>query len=115
MKARQMSAIPPLRYYLEKVLRDMGGGILHWAAKVAFRSPVILFEGFLGYFCCIFLSFPRFKKAPPREEEPGFLLPSFSKSLQLGVVRPTFLLVRNSCVFVLYDLLEADKKKTKIE
>ena len=26
---------PPLRYYLERVLRDMGGGILHWAAKGA--------------------------------------------------------------------------------
>ena len=25
---------PPLRYYLERVLRDMGGGISHWAAKV---------------------------------------------------------------------------------
>ena len=25
MKTRQMGAIPPLRYYLEKVLRDMGG------------------------------------------------------------------------------------------
>ena len=24
---------PPLRYYLERVLRDMGGGISHWAAK----------------------------------------------------------------------------------
>ena len=24
---------PPLRYYLEKVLRDMGGVISHWAAK----------------------------------------------------------------------------------
>ena len=22
---------PPLRYYLERVLRDMGGGISHWA------------------------------------------------------------------------------------
>ena len=25
MKTRQMGAIPPLRYYLERVLRDMGG------------------------------------------------------------------------------------------
>ena len=25
---------PPLRYYLERVLRDMGGGISHWAAKL---------------------------------------------------------------------------------
>ena len=24
---------PPLRYYLERVLRDRGGGISHWAAK----------------------------------------------------------------------------------
>ena len=28
MKTRQMGAIPPLRYYLERVLRDRGGGYL---------------------------------------------------------------------------------------
>ena len=28
---------PPLRYYLEKVLRDMGG-ISHWAAKSGFAT-----------------------------------------------------------------------------
>ena len=33
MKTRQLGAIPPLRYYLEKVLRDRGGDISHWAAK----------------------------------------------------------------------------------
>ena len=27
------SIIPPLRYYLERVLRDRGGGISHWATK----------------------------------------------------------------------------------
>ena len=32
MKTRRMGAIPPLRYYLAKVLRDRGG-ISHWAAK----------------------------------------------------------------------------------
>ena len=26
---------PPLRYYLERVLRDRGGGISHWAAKAS--------------------------------------------------------------------------------
>ena len=29
-----MGAMPPLRYYLERVLRDRGGGISHWAAKL---------------------------------------------------------------------------------
>ena len=34
MKTRQIWVRdPPLRYYLERVLRDMGGGISHWAAK----------------------------------------------------------------------------------
>ena len=34
MKTRQMGANnTPLRYYLERVLRDMGG-ISHWAAKL---------------------------------------------------------------------------------
>ena len=32
-KQGKMAAIPPLRYYLEKVLRDMGG-ISHWATKI---------------------------------------------------------------------------------
>ena len=33
MKTRQKRAIPPpLRYYLDRVLRDMGG-VSHWAAK----------------------------------------------------------------------------------
>ena len=37
-------AIPPLRYYLEKVLGDMGG-ISHWAAKrkpPSFINPKLL-------------------------------------------------------------------------
>ena len=37
MKTRQMGAIPPLRYYLERVLRDMGG-ISHWCNKFAIIS-----------------------------------------------------------------------------
>ena len=32
MKTSKKGAIPPLRYHLKKVLRDMGG-ISHWAAK----------------------------------------------------------------------------------
>ena len=32
MKTRQIGCDTPLRYYLERVLRDMGG-ISHWAAK----------------------------------------------------------------------------------
>ena len=43
----QLGAIPPyppLRYYLERVLRDMGGGgISHWAAKMTY---IILHERF---------------------------------------------------------------------
>ena len=43
---------PPLRYYLERVLRDMGGGISHWAAKSVLRkekSPCF-FYGFSHLF-----------------------------------------------------------------
>ena len=29
---------PPLQYYLERVLRDIGGGISHWASKVLPRK-----------------------------------------------------------------------------
>ena len=36
-KTRQMGAIPPSEYYLEKVLRDRGG-ISHWAAKILTSS-----------------------------------------------------------------------------
>ena len=35
---RQMGAIPPLRYYLGRVLQAIWGGISHWAAK--FQSQV---------------------------------------------------------------------------
>ena len=34
-----MDALLPLQFYLEKVLHDIGGGILNWAAKLrSFRS-----------------------------------------------------------------------------
>ena len=39
MKTGQMGVIPPLRYYLERVLRDMGG-ISHWAAKHAHKNKI---------------------------------------------------------------------------
>ena len=42
MKTRQMGAIPPLRYNLEKALRVVGGGISHWAAK---QLPKFLLAG----------------------------------------------------------------------
>ena len=32
-KQGKWARYPPLRYYLDKVLRDMGRGISHWAAK----------------------------------------------------------------------------------
>ena len=32
---------PPLRYYLERVLRDMWGGISHWAAKTVTQSDFL--------------------------------------------------------------------------
>ena len=40
MKTRQMGAIPPLPYYLERVLQAMGGGggILRWAAKLSVEN-----------------------------------------------------------------------------
>ena len=40
LKTREMGAMPPpLRYYLESVLRAMGGGgISHWAAKTTTAS-----------------------------------------------------------------------------
>ena len=37
---------PPLRYYLERVLRDMGG-ILHWAAKLCNEALHCIFSRFL--------------------------------------------------------------------
>ena len=49
MKTRQMGAIPPLRYYLEKVLRDMGGvsrtgplspSVTGWAQGLRFPGVV---------------------------------------------------------------------------
>ena len=46
MKTRQMGAIPPLRYYLERVLRDMGGGgISHWAAKPSLACSEVQMKG----------------------------------------------------------------------
>ena len=46
---------PPLRYYLERVLHDMGGGILHWAAKV----------GDQGSFCRASADDPKSKSLRP--------------------------------------------------
>ena len=37
MKQGKLVRYPALRYYLEKVLRDMGGGISYWAAKIETR------------------------------------------------------------------------------
>ena len=36
MKTRKCVRYPPLRYYLERVLRDVGG-VSHWAAKLSKR------------------------------------------------------------------------------
>ena len=70
---------PPLRYHLERVLRDMGGGISHWAAKdPAFGIPALTLR-FSLFFRALLLSFPRISGARQTGKSLVFLRGSLQK------------------------------------